>query len=88
MSFFFLRDGGVRVKPELGYNILKIFYILISLCGIAVRNGYSCVPVALSEGLDIRLNTIVRQIKHTATGEPYSHNCTRMYRNMQTFSLL
>ncbi|XP_025088904.1 lysine-specific histone demethylase 1A-like isoform X3 [Pomacea canaliculata] len=35
---------------------------------LTVRNGYSCVPVALSEGLDIRLNTIVRQIKHTATG--------------------
>ncbi|XP_071495528.1 lysine-specific histone demethylase 1A-like [Diadema antillarum] len=35
---------------------------------LTVRNGYSCVPVALSEGLDIKLNTVVRQIKHTSTG--------------------
>ena len=26
---------------------------------LTVRNGYSCVPVALSEGLDIKLNTAV-----------------------------
>ncbi|XP_030850350.1 lysine-specific histone demethylase 1A [Strongylocentrotus purpuratus] len=35
---------------------------------LTVRNGYSCVPVALSEGLDIKLNTVVRQIKYTSTG--------------------
>jgi hypothetical protein len=29
-----------------------------------VRNGYSCVPVALSEALDIKLNTAVRQIRY------------------------
>ncbi|XP_074661077.1 lysine-specific histone demethylase 1A-like [Tubulanus polymorphus] len=29
---------------------------------LTVRNGYSCVPVALSEGLDIKLNTAVRQV--------------------------
>ncbi|KAL3881479.1 hypothetical protein ACJMK2_027918 [Sinanodonta woodiana] len=35
---------------------------------LTVRNGYSCVPVALSEGLDIKLNTAVRQIKYTNSG--------------------
>lgn len=29
---------------------------------LTVRNGYSCVPVALSEGLDIKLNTAVRKV--------------------------
>ena len=31
---------------------------------LTVRNGYSCVPVALSEALDIKLNTAVRQIRY------------------------
>jgi [histone H3]-N6,N6-dimethyl-L-lysine4 FAD-dependent demethylase len=30
-----------------------------------VRNGYSCVPVALSENLDIKLSTAVRQIRYS-----------------------
>jgi len=34
----------------------------------AVRNGYSCVPMALSDGLDIKLNSAVRQIKYSNTG--------------------
>lgn len=33
-----------------------------------MRNGYSCVPVALSEGLDIRLNTAVRAVRYSSTG--------------------
>ena len=39
-------------------------YILSS-----VRNGYSCVPVALSEGLEIKLNSAVRQIRYSSTGK-------------------
>ncbi|XP_053598133.1 lysine-specific histone demethylase 1A [Microplitis demolitor] len=35
---------------------------------LTVRNGYSCVPVALSEGLDIRLNTAVRIVRYNDTG--------------------
>lgn len=35
---------------------------------LTVRNGYSCVPVALSEGLDIKLNTAVRQIRYGPNG--------------------
>ncbi|XP_024939022.1 lysine-specific histone demethylase 1A, partial [Cephus cinctus] len=35
---------------------------------VEVRNGYSCVPVALSEGLDIRLNTAARAIRYGANG--------------------
>ena len=40
-----------------------------------MRNGYSCVPVALSEGLDIKLNSAVRQIRYSSTGvEVYTTN--------------
>ena len=35
---------------------------------MTVRNGYSCVPVALSEGLDIKLNTAVRQVRYNQQG--------------------
>lgn len=35
---------------------------------IAVRNGYSCVPVALSEGLDIRLNIAARAVRYGPNG--------------------
>ncbi|XP_023173096.1 possible lysine-specific histone demethylase 1 isoform X2 [Drosophila hydei] len=33
-----------------------------------VRNGYSCVPVALTENIDIRLNSAVKEIKYTNKG--------------------
>lgn len=29
-----------------------------------VKNGYSCVPIALTEGLDIRVNTAVKRIRY------------------------
>ncbi|KAG7205300.1 hypothetical protein KM043_007305 [Ampulex compressa] len=35
---------------------------------LSVRNGYSCVPVALSEGLDIRLNTAARAVRYGPSG--------------------
>ena len=35
---------------------------------MTVRNGYSCVPVALSQNLDIKLNTAVRQIRYSGSG--------------------
>lgn len=35
---------------------------------LSVRNGYSCVPVALSEGLDIRLNTAARAVRYGPNG--------------------
>lgn len=35
---------------------------------LAVRNGYSCVPVALSEGLDIRLNIATRAVRYGPNG--------------------
>lgn len=34
----------------------------------AVRNGYSCVPVALAEGLDIKLNAAVRKVEYDQAG--------------------
>jgi len=40
---------------------------------LTVRNGYSCVPVALAEGLDIKLNTAVRQVRYTASGTSLLH---------------
>lgn len=33
-----------------------------------VRNGYSCLPIALTEGLDIRVNTAVKKIKYYPGG--------------------
>ncbi|KAH8370034.1 hypothetical protein KR093_001992, partial [Drosophila rubida] len=33
-----------------------------------VRNGYSCVPVALTENIDIRLNSAVKEIKYSNKG--------------------
>jgi [histone H3]-N6,N6-dimethyl-L-lysine4 FAD-dependent demethylase len=33
-----------------------------------VKNGYSCVPIALAEGLDIRVNTAVKKIKYFPGG--------------------
>ncbi|XP_037940015.1 possible lysine-specific histone demethylase 1-like [Teleopsis dalmanni] len=33
-----------------------------------VRNGYSCVPIALTESLDIRMNTAVKTIKYSSSG--------------------
>lgn len=38
-----------------------------------VKNGYSCVPLALSEGQNVKLNTVVRQVKYSATGEYIIH---------------
>ncbi|KAK6640889.1 Lysine-specific histone demethylase 1A [Polyplax serrata] len=35
---------------------------------VKLRNGYSCVPIALSEGLDIRLSLAVRQIHYGPDG--------------------
>ncbi|CAH1992023.1 unnamed protein product [Acanthoscelides obtectus] len=35
---------------------------------VTVRNGYSCVPVALAEGLDIKLNAAVRKVEYNHRG--------------------
>lgn len=35
---------------------------------LTVRNGYSCLPVALCEGLDIRLSTAVKTIQYDGSG--------------------
>lgn len=45
---------------------------------LTVRNGYSCVPVALAEGLDIKLNTAVRQVRYTASGMCTGRVCLKM----------
>ncbi|XP_050521790.1 possible lysine-specific histone demethylase 1-like isoform X1 [Daktulosphaira vitifoliae] len=38
------------------------------LMTLLMRNGYSCVPVALAEGLDIKLNTAVKHIHYGPNG--------------------
>lgn len=35
---------------------------------VIVRNGYSCVPVALSDGVDIKLGTAVTEISYAGPG--------------------
>ncbi len=47
---------------------VSVLWFRKSMQLLAVRNGYSCVPVALSEGLDIKLNAAVRQIRYSSTG--------------------
>ncbi|CAL4066218.1 unnamed protein product, partial [Meganyctiphanes norvegica] len=56
---------------------------LLSLT-LSIRNGYSCVPVGLSEGLDIRLNTAVRKISYTHTGVEVNVSNARNYSNPAT----
>ena len=35
---------------------------------VTVQNGYACLPAALAEDLDIRLNTAVRQVRYNRSG--------------------
>ncbi|KAG0719619.1 Lysine-specific histone demethylase 1A [Chionoecetes opilio] len=51
---------------------------------LTVRNGYSCVPVGLSEGLDIRLNTAVRKITYTNNGAEVTVSNARNHSNPTT----
>lgn len=43
-----------------------------------MRNGYSCVPVALAEGLDIKLNTAIKQITYGPNGVEVSTSNPRL----------
>ncbi|XP_033607746.1 lysine-specific histone demethylase 1A [Cryptotermes secundus] len=52
---------------------------------IQLRNGYSCVPVALSEGLDIKLNTAVRQIRYGPHGVEITTTNSRNHSNAVTY---
>ena len=54
-------------------------------CHLTVRNGYSCVPVALSEGLDIKLNTAVRQIRYNQQGVEVTTSNARNNTNPVTY---
>ncbi|XP_014271046.1 lysine-specific histone demethylase 1A-like [Halyomorpha halys] len=53
---------------EVGYLESKLALLNPIYLIAIMRNGYSCVPVALSEGLDIKLNTAVKQIRYTNKG--------------------
>lgn len=48
--------------------LLFIIFFFFFFFFFPVRNGYSCVPVALSEGLDIRLNTAARAVRYGVNG--------------------
>ncbi|KAI0217663.1 Lysine-specific histone demethylase 1A [Lamellibrachia satsuma] len=52
---------------------------------LTVRNGFSCLCVALSEGLDIKLNTAVRQIRYTSTGVEVLTTHSRTNSNPMTY---
>lgn len=52
---------------------------------MTVRNGYSCVPVALSEGLDIKLNTAVKSIRYSQHGIEVLTMNTRSNSGMVSF---
>jgi len=55
---------SIRYDITINLNTDPLFYSFY----LAVRNGYSCVPVALSEGLDIRLNTAARAVRYGPNG--------------------
>jgi len=48
--------------------MVQRFIIVCNVFLFTVRNGYSCVPVAMAEGLDIKLNTAVKQITYGPNG--------------------
>ncbi|CAF4851427.1 unnamed protein product [Pieris macdunnoughi] len=50
-----------------------------------VRNGYSCVPVALAEGLDIRLGTSITEISYGGPGVSVKAANPRVPGQTQTF---
>lgn len=52
---------------------------------VTVRNGYSYLPVALSEGLDIKLNTAVREVKYSILGCEVTTSNTRNFTNETTY---
>lgn len=52
---------------------------------LTVRNGYSCVPVALSEDLDIRLGTSVTDINYEGPGVTVKANSSRNPNQPQVF---
>lgn len=52
---------------------------------LTVRNGYSCVPVALADGLDIKRSHTVRQIEITAAGVVVTTATPKGNTNLQTF---
>ncbi|XP_037969685.2 lysine-specific histone demethylase 1A [Plutella xylostella] len=52
---------------------------------LTVRNGYSCVPVALSEGLDIRLGTAVTDVQYSGPGVTVKAVNPRTPNQTQTF---
>lgn len=64
---------------------MKLFRILIRNNIVSVRNGYSCVPVALSEGLDIRLGTAVTEIQYGGPGVTVRATNPRAPNQPQTF---
>ncbi|MCL4129853.1 UNVERIFIED_CONTAM: hypothetical protein GTU68_035171 [Idotea baltica] len=55
---------------------------------LTVRNGYSCVPVALSEGLDIRLNNAIRKIVYTNSSVEVVVSNSRNHSSPSTFKVL
>ncbi|CAH2047350.1 unnamed protein product, partial [Iphiclides podalirius] len=52
---------------------------------VQIRNGYSCVPIALSEGLDIRLSTSVTDIVYGGPGVTVKAINHRSSNQAQTF---
>nr|CAB3506893.1 unnamed protein product [Spodoptera littoralis] len=60
-------------------------YPLEGLDPMGVRNGYSCVPVALADGLDIKLGTAVTDIQYGGPGVTVKAVSTRNPSQPQTF---
>jgi hypothetical protein len=46
----------------------KLWKLFLTVFLFPVRNGYSCVPVALADGLDIKLNAAVKKVEYNKNG--------------------
>ena len=79
MFIFALFLAVICRKSLLQVDIFQCFFVL------PVRNGYSCVPVALSAGLDIKLNTAVRQIQYGPHGVEITTTNSRNHNNPVTY---
>lgn len=70
---------------QLLYSLLFNYQIKQLFSFVTVRNGYSCVPVALADGLDIRLGTAVTEIQYSGPGVTVKVNNSRSPNQQDTF---
>lgn len=64
---------------------MKIGCLIVVFFSVLVRNGYSCVPVALADGLDIKLNAAVKKVEYNKNGVEVTVYNPRIPHNVNTY---